>query len=149
VRGERRRALGRGPGGYVYGPLLQPSDSKSLFLLSFCPWLLRCALKLVILFVFGGAGLARDLAAVLRDDALRQRLQRAARETALRYSLSGIADRLEELLYCAVAARDQLLQLRQHPLAVQAAHRACVAAINAATIQAQAAAAAAAVAGGL
>ena len=71
-------------------------------------------------------GLARLLLAVLVDRPLAARLAAAARETALRFSPTVIADRLEAVLYGLAARSAELVGLRH--AATHSIHLACAAA---------------------
>ena len=71
-------------------------------------------------------GLARLLLAVLVDRPLAARLATAARETALRFSPTVIADRLEAVLYGLAARSAELVGLRH--AAAHSIHFACAAA---------------------
>lgn len=63
------------------------------------------------------AGLAQALLLLLTDSAQRQRLQAAARQTALRFTPDAVLTQLEALLYSLTACSAELLQLRQAAVA--------------------------------
>ncbi len=60
----------------------------------------------------GCAALAQALLLVLTDGSLRDSLQAAARQTALRFAPSAVLQQLEDVLYSLTAAAGELLQLR-------------------------------------
>ena len=76
--------------------------------------------------------MAGHIISIILDDDIYNRLQSAARITALEWDLANVSGHLEELLYSATAAGKELLGLRMHPLVAHTTREVCLEAIAAA-----------------